>query len=260
VIIAQISDFHVDLRVQTRGGTVDTRERLYQAVAHVKGLRPVPDLVLATGDLVNDGSPEQYTIVAQALAALPMSCYVIPGNHDDRENLRRAFADQLYLADTAEFLHYVVDDYPLRLIALDTLVPGRDEGELCQRHLAWLHARLTEQPRRPTLIFMHHPPFATGLPVFDNMSLRGTAEMGEIIRQHPEIEAVICGHVHRSIHTRWNGTVACTAPSISFQYPMDIVGSGVIQPLNENPGGRLYVWHPDRGLVAHGFVITDSNC
>ena len=259
MIIAQISDFHVDVCVQTRAGTVDTRERLQQAVAHMKALRPIPDVVLATGDLVNDGTSEQYAIVAQALAALPMPCYVIPGNHDNRENLRRAFADRAYLGETGEFLHYVVDDYPLRLVALDTLVPGRDEGELCQRRLAWLQARLAEAPQQATLIFMHHPPFATGLPVFDNMFLRGAADMGDIIRQNPQIEAVICGHVHRSIHTRWNGTVACTGPSASFQYPMDMVSLGAMEPLSENPGGRLYVWDPNMGLIAHTFAITGGN-
>ena len=259
MIIAHISDFHVDLCVQTRGGKIDTRERLRQAVAHVNTFQPAPDVVLATGDLVNDGAPEQYAMVAQALAALPMPCYVIPGNHDDRENLRRAFAEKSYLTDTTEFVHYVVEHHPLRLIALDTLVPGRDEGELCQRRLTWLQARLAEAPQRPTVILMHHPPFATGLPVFDSMSLRGAARMGEIIRQYPQIEAVICGHVHRSIHTRWHGTVACTAPSVSFQYPMDIVGSGATLPLNENPGGRLYVWHRDSGLVAHTFTIAGDN-
>lgn len=255
MIIAQISDFHVGVCVQTRAGKIDTRERLHQAVAHVKALRPAPDVVLATGDLVNDGTPEQYAMVTQALAALPMPCYVIPGNHDDRENLRRAFSDKPYLADTGEFVHYVVDDYPLRLIALDTLVPGRDEGELCQRRLDWLQARLAEAPRRPTLIFMHHPPFATALPVFDGMGLRGAAPMSEVIRRHPQIEAIACGHVHRSIHTRWGGAIACTAPSISFQYPMDIAGSGTIQPLDESPAGRLYVWRPEEGLVAHTFAI-----
>lgn len=259
MIIAQISDFHVDLCVQTRAGTVDTRERLHQAVAHVKALRPIPDLVLATGDLVHGGTSEQYAIVAQALAALPMPCYVIPGNHDNRENLQRAFADRPCLKEIGEFLHYVIDDYPLRLIALDTLVPGRNEGELCQRRLVWLQARLAEAPQQATLIFMHHPPFATGLPVFDHMFLRGAAGMGDIIRQNPQIEAVICGHVHRSIHTRWNGTVACTAPSASFQYRMDMVGSGAMEPLSENPGGRLYVWDPNMGLIAHTFAISGGN-
>ena len=258
MIIAHISDFHVDLCVQTRAGTIDTRERLRQAVAHVGALRPAPDVVLVTGDLVNDGAPEQYAIVARALAALSMPCYVIPGNHDDRENLRRAFSDKPYLKDTAEFVHYVVDQYPLRLIALDTLVPGRDEGELCQRRLAWLQARLAEAPQQPTLIFMHHPPFATALPVFDGMGLRGAQQMGEIVRQHPQIEAVVCGHVHRAIHTRWGGAVACSAPSISFQYPMDMVGSAAIEPLNGNPGGRLYVWHPEKGLVAHTIAIGEA--
>jgi 3',5'-cyclic-AMP phosphodiesterase len=258
LIIAQISDFHVDLRVQTRAGIVDTRERLRQAVAHVKALQPAPDVVLATGDLVNDGSPQQYGIVAHALSALPMPYYVIPGNHDNRDNLRHAFADQRYLVETGEFLHYVVDDYPLRLIGLDTLVPGRDEGELCEQRLAWLQTRLAEAPRRPTLIFMHHPPFATGLPLFDSIGLRGAPRLREIITQHPQIEAVICGHVHRSIHTRWGGTVACTASSISFQYPMDLVGSGAIEALDETPAGRLYVWQQHTGLLAHTFAISEA--
>lgn len=255
MIIAQISDFHVDVCVQTPAGKIDTRERLHQAVAYLKTLRPAPNVVLATGDLVNDGTPEQYAIVAQALAALPMPCYVIPGNHDDRENLRRAFPDKPYLADTVEFVHYVVDDYPLRLIALDTLVPGRDEGELCQRRLEWLQARLAEAPQRPTLIFMHHPPFSTALPVFDGMGLRGATPMAEVVRRYPQIEGIVCGHIHRSVHTRWSGAVACTAPSISFQYPMDIAGSDAIKPLDESPGGRLYLWRPDKGLVAHTFAI-----
>lgn len=256
MIIVHISDFHVDLRLQTSTGTIDTRERLRQAVARVDVLRPVPDVVLVTGDLVNDGTPEQYAFVKETLSTLTVPCYVIPGNHDDRENMRRAFADEGYLDPESDFLHYAVDGYPLRLIALDTLIPGQDRGELCARRLTWLEACLSEAPERPTLIFMHHPPFATGIPTFDMIGLRGAAEMAALIARHSRIEAVICGHVHQSLHTKWCGTVASTAASVSFQYPRDVDPSAAMEPLDEPPAGRMYVWDQRTGLVVHVFYIA----
>ena len=202
MIIAQISDFHVDLRVRTPTGTVDTRERLQQAVTRVNALQPAPDVVLVTGDLVNDGTPEQYALVKDSLSQLTAPCYVIPGNHDDRQNMRGAFADQDYFDESEDFLHYVVDGYPVRLVALDTLVPGQDRGELCEHRLAWLEARLAEATDKPTLIFMHHPPFATGMPAFDLIRVQGAQAMATLIARHSQIEAVICGHVHPSSRCR----------------------------------------------------------
>ncbi len=251
MIIVQLSDFHIDLCVRTAAGTVDTRERLRQAVARVNALRPVPDVVLVTGDLVNDGTPEQYAFVKQMLSMLTVPCYVVPGNHDHRENMRRAFADKDYLDSKSDYLHYVIDGYPLRLVALDTLIPGQEQGELCARRLTWLERRLSDAPARPTLIFMHHPPFATGMPTFDMIGLRGAPEMAALIARHSQIEAVICGHVHQSLHTKWCGTVACTAASISFQYPLDLGPSAAMEPLDAPATGRMYVWDQRTGLVAH---------
>lgn len=251
MIIVQVSDFHVDLCVRTAAGTVDTRERLRQAVAWVDALRPVPDVVLVTGDLVNDGTPEQYAFVKQMLSMLTVPCYVVPGNHDDRENMRRAFADQGYLDSESDYLHYVIDGCPLRLVALDTLIPGQEQGELCTRRLTWLEERLSDAPARPTLIFMHHPPFATGMPTFDMIGLRGAPEMAALIARHSQIEAIICGHVHQPLHTKWCGTVAYTAASISFQYPLDLGPSAAMEPVYAPPTGRMYVWDQRTGLVAH---------
>ncbi|MFQ5937145.1 MAG: phosphodiesterase [Acidiferrobacterales bacterium] len=255
MIIAQISDFHVDLRVDTRVGVIDTHEQLQRAVAHVNRLRPTPEVVLITGDLTNDGTPAQYRLVKEALSELFIPYYVIPGNHDDRQGLYDAFAEYGYLPPDAEFLQYVIDDHAVRLLALDTLIPGEEGGELCQTRLAWLHDRLAEAPRAPTLIFMHHPPVATGLAVFDAMALRGADGLAAIIARHAQIEAIICGHVHRPLHLRWQGTVVSTAPSVSFQYPLDMQGLEDIQPVDEPPACRVYVWDHDVGLVAHTSYI-----
>ena len=92
-----------------------------------------------------------------------MPVYLIPGNHDEREALADAFSDHDYLPRDREFLHYVLEQYPVRLIGLDTLVPGKGSGLMCEERLTWLAARLEVAPARPTVVFMHHPPFVTGI-------------------------------------------------------------------------------------------------
>jgi 3',5'-cyclic-AMP phosphodiesterase len=258
MIVAQISDFHVDTRVQTPTGEVDTCERLRHAVAHLNGLRPIPDVVLVTGDLTEAGTVAQYAIVRQTLAKLRMPHYLIPGNHDDRENLRAVFSDHRYLSKAGEFVQYVVEHHELRFIALDTLVPGADDGRVCAQRRAWLAARLSEAPERPTLIFMHHPPFLTGLAVFDRVALDGAEALGEIVAQHTQIVAITCGHVHRPIKLHWRGTLACTAPSISFQYPLTARADEDIHPVDEPPACWLYGWTRAAGLAAHLSFIGAS--
>ncbi len=250
MIIAQITDMHAGHKVSTAAGSLDTFEHLERAVRHLNALRPAPDVVLATGDLTHDTAPEDYVRLTEALAPIEQPLYVIPGNHDDRENLRAAFLDRGYLPSEG-FLHYVVEDHPLRLIALDTTIPGEAGGELCDARLAWLAARLEEAPERPTVVLMHHPPFETGIPFFDRIGCRGGAAMGAIVERHRQIETVLCGHVHRAIELRWHGTVVQVTPSTGYQYPLQLREAEDIHPVFEPPACRLCVWTPGVGLVSH---------
>ena len=134
MLIAQITDTHIRPKGVLAMGRVDTAGYLARAVAHINALRPAPDVVLVTGDLVDAGMTEEYAHLRELLAPLAMPLYVIPGNHDLREPLREAFADRGYLPREG-FLQYVVNDGPVRLIALDTLAEGASHGELCERRL-----------------------------------------------------------------------------------------------------------------------------
>src|SRR5207244_178210 len=107
-----------------------------KCVAELERMRPRPDVVLATGDLVDTAHPEEYRRLRHLLSPLSMPVYLIPGNHDDRDALAGEFGDHAYLPRGDRFLHYVIDDYPVRLIALDTLVPGEDRGLMCDERLA----------------------------------------------------------------------------------------------------------------------------
>ncbi|HEY2871294.1 MAG TPA: metallophosphoesterase, partial [Reyranella sp.] len=139
MLIAQLSDPHIKSPGQLLYDRIDTAGYLERAVAHVLKLDPLPDVVVMTGDLVDGGKPEEYAHLRRLIAPLSMPVYVIPGNHDGREALRAAFADQGYFPASG-FLQYTVDSLPVRLIALDTLVEGKGHGELCAERLAWLEA------------------------------------------------------------------------------------------------------------------------
>ena len=251
MIIVQLSDLHVRPPGVSAYGRVPTNDMLRDAIQHVNALRPRADVVLATGDLVHAGDVEEYAMLRQLLAELEMPVYLVPGNHDDRDNLRKIFADSDYLPTAGEFLHYAVDDYPVRLVGLDTVVPGEAGGELCERRLAWLEDAMAEASGRPTVVFMHHPPFRTNIDHMDVIGLEGADAMGRLVERHPQIERVLCGHLHRPIQVRWRGTLASTAPSTAHQVVLDLrpgtEGAFALEP----PGYQIHVWSQDIGIVSH---------
>jgi 3',5'-cyclic AMP phosphodiesterase CpdA len=256
MIIAQISDTHIREEGHLAYRRIDTAGFLGRAVEHLARLVPPPDVVLVTGDLVDAGRPEEYRHLRRLLAPLSMPVYLIPGNHDDREALREVFADHHYLPRRG-FLQYVVEGHPVRLVALDTLLPGQGGGLLCAERLAWLESRLAEAPGRVTLILLHHPPFRTGIWHMDRLGLEGADAMGAIVARHPQVERVVAGHLHRAIQFRWHGTLASTAPSTAHQVVLDFREDGPAAWALEPPGFQLHVWRADTGLVTHTCPIGD---
>ncbi len=249
MIIAQITDFHVGRIIQTEQGPVDLHDRMLEAVAHIKKMTPQPDLLMVSGDLSNHGNEADYIRVREALQQLQMPIYIIPGNHDRRSRLRQIFADHDYWPQEG-FIHYVLEEYPLRIIGLDTLAYGEHYGLLCQERLAWVDARLKEAPERPSLIFMHHPPFKTGLPYPDRLMCRNGDAFGDIVARYPQIQAIICGHVHRDVVTYWRGVPAYVTGSATFANGLILYPVDDVDPLFEPPTGRLFVWENGR-LTSH---------
>lgn len=257
MLIAQITDTHLKREGEMLYGRIDTTGFLERAVRHVNALDPRPDVALMTGDLVDGGKPEEYANLRRVLSQLAMPFYLIPGNHDARDPLRAVFADHAYLP-RAGFLQYVVEDLPLRLIALDTLVPGKDWGALCAERLDWLEARLGESDR-PTLLFMHHPPFDVGITAFDDdYGLKeGEERLAEIVRRHSTVERVLCGHVHRPIQVRWAGTMGSIAPGTAHQASLDLRDGAKLSLVMDPPGVALHLWRPATGLVTHTSYVGD---
>jgi Icc protein len=256
MMIAQITDMHVRPRGRIAYGQVDTNAMLEAAVATIEGLPRKPDLVIATGDLTDCGLAEEYHVLRDLLEPLSMPVYVVPGNHDRRAELLAAFGPDGYLRDHDGFLHYTVEGHDVRLIGLDTVVPGSGHGEMCAARLAWLEGRLAEQQERPTVIFMHHPPFGTGLADMDRINCRNGKAMAAVLARFDNVERVVCGHHHRPITVRWGGTIGSVAPSTAHQVTLDLLSDDSPASFTmEPPGFHLHVWSREAGLVTHGVVI-----
>jgi 3',5'-cyclic AMP phosphodiesterase CpdA len=252
MMIAQITDLHVVGRNRLFSHRVPTNAHLAEAISHINNLQPRPDVVIASGDLTEHGLTEEYELLREMLADLVPPVFVIPGNHDRREVLLKAFAGEDYMPPPdAPFVNYTVDRFPLRLIGVDTTVPDHHHGMICEQRLRWLDQALGSMPESPTLIFMHHPPFRTGVQWMDASGLHGGRLMEEVVRRHPQVMRVACGHIHRPIHVAWGGTIASTSPSTCHQVALNLTGQNGFEVTLEPRAVALHVWDESYGLVSH---------
>lgn len=252
-LLAQLSDTHVCPPSQRVYGRIDSAALLRQAVAAVLRLPQPPLGVLLSGDLVEDGSPAAYAQLRELLAPLPCPLWPLPGNHDERQALRAAFADLPVLQQTAgePYIQYEVRLPGLRLLALDSVEPGAAHGALCGARLAWLAAALARDAHTPVLLALHHPPFKTHLPAMDRMALQqGAAELGALLAAHPQVQRVVCGHLHRPVQRLWAGTLVQSAPSTAHQIALALDPAADGWTLDP-PGFLLHAWREGETLVTH---------
>ena len=251
MLLAQISDLHIRAEGDLLAGRLDMRPFTAAAVDAVN--RWAPDAVIVTGDLTDIGSAGEYAIVRAELDRLTAPWFAIPGNHDRREPMRTAFADRAWMPGQGS-VNWIIEDLPVRVIGLDTLVEGRPHGELTAETLDWLDAALAATDR-PTLVTLHHPPFASGFAAMDGSGLTNGAALAAIVARHPHVERVTAGHQHRPVTLRWAGTTAQIAPGVAHQVALDFRRTGLPDWVLEPPAFLLHRWEAATGLVTHTVCI-----
>lgn len=265
MLIAQISDFHLKPEGVLAYEAADTATPLRRAVDHINALNPRPDLVLITGDLVDEGALESYSVVKKLLTPLKPPVYIVPGNHDHKTQLRQIFPDHAYLNRTVEeggknYICFTIEDFPVRIIGLDTVTPGDHGGGMGPARLAWLDKTLSDRPDAATLIFMHHPPFASAIGHMDMEFFANRKEFSAIISKNSNVERVLCGHVHRPVFRRFAGTIASICPGIGMQLVLDLRQEAPSAFVLEPPAVMLHLWTDlwdEPTLLTHISIIED---
>lgn len=258
MLVAQITDIHLGFEPDTPGEF--NRQRLDRALAALTALDPRPDLMLATGDLVDRGDVDSYRRLREAFAGLPFPVHYALGNHDVRRNFAKVFPEAA-LVDG--FLQYTIETGPLRLVVLDTLQEGRHGGAFCERRAQWLRDRLDEATDRPTLIVQHHPPVEVGIAWMNTDPAEPWVHrLADCLRGRANVIGLVCGHVHRAIVTRWAEVIVATCPSTAPQVALELRPIDPARPdgrpliVADPPAYALHWWN-GRELITHFDTAED---
>jgi 3',5'-cyclic-AMP phosphodiesterase len=235
ITLLQLSDPHLG----ATWAEADASRGLARTVEWIRSYGPKADALLVSGDLADHAADDEYNEVRELLELLGARIYVLPGNHDDRDALRRHFDLPGVGSETVD---YAVTLEQLCLVVVDSTRPGEDGGELTPDQLEWLNATLTENRALPTVVAMHHPPLTTGVPAWDRILLPEAHKVafGRIVESHPQVRGILCGHLHRTLTGALNGRSVLVAPSTYVQARF-APGTDELVFTNEPPGFAVHI-------------------
>ena len=259
VLIVQISDLHIKSPGVLAYGRVDTASALERCVAALNDFTPKPDLVVISGDLADTPTADEYDHLKRLLKPLKLPFAAIPGNHDSRELMRVAFSRTAYAFPSGP-LNQRVEIGGLDLVLLDSSIPGKPHGELDAPTLQWVDTTLASSPDWPALLFLHHPPFKTGIWHMDRQNLLNAGELAPIVRRHPRVQLIAAGHVHRATLTTFAGIPSTICPAPNHAVDLDLAELREPSFKIEPPAFHLHTWFPGEGfgsVVTHQVPIGD---
>jgi len=242
-----LSDLHIVAPGALLHG-LDPQDRLRRCVAHIRAFHTDAAFVVLTGDLTHGGEPAGYEAARAILADLPMPLHITIGNHDSRDTFRAAFPHAP--ASEGGFVQEAFDTPEGRFLVLDTHEPGRAEGRLCTRRLAWLGRELRDS-KGPVFLCLHHPPFRVGLGRMDRIRLLDGDPLLGILRPHiSRVRHLFVGHLHRAMAGSWHGIPFSGVRGTNHQIALDFVTQDVAPVSFEAPGYGVVLISPE-AVVAH---------
>lgn len=241
LVFAHLSDTHFD-------GGPRALERTRRVLAHLRGL-PL-DAILVTGDIADHGAVHEYEQARAELTA-DVPVMMLPGNHDDRAAYRKVLLGQDGTAPVNEVVRIGGATFAL----CDSSIPGENGGLLDTRTLAWLDEVLSRADG-PAFVCLHHHPVPVHHPLLDGIALAEPERLAEVIRRHPRVVAILCGHVHSAAVSTLAGRPVIIAPGVvsTTRLPWTVTAELTWQntvDLADAPAVAFHVLDDDGGLVTH---------
>jgi len=233
-LLAQISDPHIGERA---AHGVDPEGCLRAVVKALRRLPDPPDAILVSGDLAEHAKPKEYRLAAKMIGKLEVPIHVLPGNHDDRATMREVLA---LPGEGGAPLDYAADLGPLRLVVVDSTIPGEDRGGFEPGQLERLETELATSTK-PAIVAMHHPPLTTAMADWDgvNLPVSERQALATVIARHPQVKAIVAGHLHRVAVAGLAGRPVLAAPSTYLQARPDY-GAETIELYGGAPGFAIH--------------------
>ena len=233
-LLVQITDTHILQPGNLLYGKTDTAAHLTKIVGEINRMKPAPDLVVVTGDLVEGSHEPAYSHFIELISPLNVPVYVIPGNHDDPETMVEAFSETAYFPASHLTYQYAIEDFPVRILGLNSHQHGTELPGFDELRLAWLHNQLGCS-EKPTLIAIHHPPMKTGIEFIDMGGTDWFQGLKSVLEDHPQVKLIICGHCHTDLVGRIGNVPVYMAGSTANQLvaarAMDIAPALVNEPV-----------------------------
>jgi len=236
VRLVQITDSHIFADPNGSLLGVNTRKSFEAVCQRVSKEEWRPDVLLATGDLAQDASPDAYQYIANRFKKMDIPSFWLAGNHDSPETMA------MYMSNDSVFSakHIVIGDW--QIILLDSSVVGKVYGRLDLSQLEFLKNTLSRHQDKHTLVSLHHQPLNVGSIWLDNLGLKNDQEFVEIISQHPQVKCVLWGHIHQAFEKQQDGINWIATPASCVQFKPE---SEDFSADDNAPGYRYLNLYPD---------------
>ncbi|WP_283193270.1 phosphodiesterase [Rhizobium sp. AN80A] len=254
--IVHITDTHFVPQPATLYG-LDPRARFDAAIASLQAEHSDADLLVITGDLAHWGEVPAYQALRQRLEAVTLPVVMMVGNHDDRASLRTVFPAAM--DDGNGFVQGSRVENGHRLIFLDTKCEGTHAGAYCEKRRAWLADALAKGDE-PVLLFMHHPPFLSGISSMDAIGQLDADALWLVLQPHARrIRHIFLGHVHRPISGNWHGISFSLIPGLNHQVPLQLAPHGEDIPGSHEPPAYSVISVGPDSIVVHLKYFLDGS-
>lgn len=248
VELLQITDTHLYESADGSLLSVNTHQSLNAVIEQILTNGEGYDAIVATGDISQDHTQASYRRFEQLIAPLSQPCFWLPGNHDNQMSMGMIGSSQII--DT----HHILLGEHWQAILLNSQVEGVPYGHLSSEQLMMAEQLLTNNPQRHTLILLHHHPVLIGSQWLDQHTLENAYQLWEVIKNHSNVQALLCGHVHQNYDRIHHGVRVMTTPSTCVQFKPNSQQFALDQ---QAPGWRKLSLHAD-GTIST--VVDRLNC